>query len=88
MKRYLTHIGIAFHRLVVSHAVAVGSREVKVAFKFVSERTVYRYMNCRNVTGCSLANLSRVQRAQFFGPSQNRKSPMNKAREDVKCSMP
>jgi hypothetical protein len=32
--------------LAVSHAVPAGSREVTVAFNFISERTVYHTVQC------------------------------------------
>jgi hypothetical protein len=47
MQRYLTRIGKTSSRLVVSHAVPAGSREVTVAFNFISERAVYS-VNCTN----------------------------------------
>jgi hypothetical protein len=41
MERYLNRIGNILWRLAVSHAVPAGSREVTVAFTFISERTVF-----------------------------------------------
>jgi hypothetical protein len=40
MKRGLIRVGKTLQRLTVGHAVPAGSREVAVAFNFISERTV------------------------------------------------
>jgi hypothetical protein len=41
MERYLTHIGKTLQGLIVTQAVPAGSREVTVAFNFISERIVF-----------------------------------------------
>jgi hypothetical protein len=41
MEQYLTRIGKTLKSLVASHAIPARSREVTIAFNFISERTVY-----------------------------------------------
>jgi hypothetical protein len=71
----LTRVGKNLQRLAVSYAVPEGSREVTVAFNFISERTVlnvsdiyWEYLNgCRPISRQQRnANISiSVSRAEF-----------------------
>jgi hypothetical protein len=44
IEQYLTHTGKTLQRLAVCHAVPVGGREVTVAFNFISERSVFLFL--------------------------------------------